>query len=259
MGRRSVCLVALVMLLCSQVFASPVNMPTAISSKEGAFLDKEGKDVDASASFVFDNISERKMKDYSAEASANIYAGRVALSLMDKFDIYALFGGISGTEYKGVVEGSDVTLSCKDNFLWGIGLNAIVYEWEKEGIKLFADGNYREAQDIDLDTVTIDGTEYQKPDVIDTSAKWQEWQVAFGVSKEFQYFIPYAGIKYSDVKAGAKATYSGTVYNAGNTKSKDKVGPFVGVSLVPTKGVSIDLQGRFVDETAFSVIATLKF
>jgi len=267
-GKAMLLFVMLAMLSFSLVYASPVNIPTSISSKEGAFLSNEDRqnmgagkeeEVDVSASFVFDNLSERKMKDYSAKAQANFFAGKLAVTLIDTFDIYALFGGMSNAEYKGIAADSDVKLNLEDKFMWGVGLSTIVYEWENSGFALFADGNYRSIQDIDLESATIDGTEYQKPDILDVSAKWQEWQFAFGVSKKFKYFIPYVGGKYSDVKAGAKATVSGTTYDAGNTKSKNKVGLFIGASIVPTKGIFIDLQGRFIDEQAFSVTATLKF
>jgi len=258
----------------SLVYASPVNLPTGISSKEGALLTKQDRadmmagseeDVDLSASLAFDHISKRKMKYDSPEAQGNFYEGKLTVTLIDIFDIYGLFGGVSDAEYKFIDRGSDdVEYNLENQYMWGVGLSAIVFELEDSeegdtGFTLFVDGNYRSVRDIDIESATINGAEVQESDLLYASAEWQEWQLAIGVSKKFKYFIPYAGVKYSDVKAEGKATYLGTKYDMGDNESKDKVGPFVGVSIVPTNGFSIDLQGRFVDEEAYSVSATLKF
>lgn len=42
-------------------------------------------------------------------------------------------------------------------------------------------------------------------------------------------------------------------------KNKDKVGVFVGTTLVPVKGLELNIQGRFIDETAVMGSVTYKF
>ncbi len=114
--------------------------------------------------------------------------------------------------------------------------------------------------DMDYESVSKDGTTYSKNQLGGkTDAKWQEWQAAFLIGKKFNNFIPYAGLKYSDIKASAKAIISGTTYDSDSTDSDNKVGVFVGCSIIPTKQLSIDLQGRFIDEEAFTVGICNKF
>jgi len=128
--------------------------------------------------------------------------------------------------------------------MWGIGVDGTIYEWEKYGLSIFGDINYRQAKDIGAETLVIDGTEYKLGDFdITAKAKWEEWQVALGIAMKFKYFIPTYGIKYFDVKTSAKISYSGDTYGSDSAKSKNKVDPFIGVSIIPVKGISIDLDG----------------
>ena len=154
---------------------------------------------------------------------------------MDRLDIYTTLGQINDPEFRQTFDGSDVKFELEDKFIWSVGLAGTIYEWEDAGIQLFGDGNYRRASGMDYKAVVVDGTRYTKSELSgEVDAKWEEWQVAFGVSKKFKYFIPYVGVKYSDVKASAKATAGGIEYGD-RDKSKRKVGPFLGVSIVPIR------------------------
>ena len=249
--------------LCSATaaFAAPVNLPEGLKGKEGLLLAKDwSENVDLSVSYFYDNVFKRELAKNAGKVDFNTMGGKITLSLLNKFDIYAMLGELMSPEWKDIL-GLDVKSSLQDKFMWGVGANAIIYEWEQQGIAIFGDGNYRRATGIDYDSVTVNGITYSKSQLTGTSAsaRWEEWQFALGVSKKFKYFIPYAGVKYSDVRAAAKVTASGTTYDLGTASSKSKVGPFVGVSIIPTKGVSIDVCGRFVDEQAISVGATVRF
>lgn len=262
MVRRIVVLLILGLLLCSQAFASPVNLPSGIIGKEGLFLKEKISDiVSISGSFLYDNFI-RKIKGggEAGKVSSNFYGGQINLILFNRVDLYAILGGLNNAEIKGNDLGSDWKLEFNDKLMWGLGLSSMIYEWEKAGIQIFGDANYRQARNIGDESLTIDGTKYIPGEYgVVSKTKWQEWQVALGVSKTFKYFIPYLGVKYSDVKASTEVTYSGDTYGSDNVESKNKVGPFIGVTILPIKGVSIDLGGSFVTESAFSAKATVRF
>ena len=262
MCRRICFLVVLGLLLCSQVFASPVNLPSGIIGKEGLFLKEKISDiVSISGSFLYDNFT-RKIKGGGEDAkiNANFYGGQINFILFNRFDLYALLGGVNNAEIKGNDSGSDWKLEFNDKLMWGLGLSGMIYEWEKIGIQIFGDANYRQSTNIGDKSLTIDGDTYSPGEYgVVSKTKWQEWQVALGVSKTFKYFVPYAGVAYSDIKASTEVTYSGDTYGSDKAESKGKVGPFIGVTIIPLKGVSIDLGGRFVDEAAFSAKATVRF
>jgi len=259
MRRGFVLLVVLCFAVIGFLYAAPVDVPTAAQGLEGSIL--QNKDFGLSVAGEADFLSERELETAESEVSAEFYTGKIILTLADRFDAYAIFGQARGMEYKEKILGSNVTFGLEDNLTWGLGLNALIYELKDYGIKFFGDGKYRAVNDIDYESLTVDGVRYNKSQLTlnKMDADWEEWQVAFGVAKKFEYFMPYCGVKYSDVKVSAKATIGSTTYDLGSTNSDNTIGLFIGCAIIPVKALSIDLQGRFVDETAFTVKATYKF
>lgn len=228
-------------LFSSTAFASSVNLPTGIKSQEGLGLGNN-LPVGISAGYLYDHVDKRELNKDAGKVNFDMMGGKITATLFNTVDIYTMLGSMQNTEYKASVSKSDYIFSLGDNFMWGLGASAIIHEWKDAGIQIFGDGNYREDRNIGVDSATVNGAPATLTGTI--SAKWQEWQVALGISKKFQYFIPYLGVKYSDIKASAQATVSGTTYNSGSVSSKGKVGPFVGVSIIPTKWLSVDVTGR---------------
>lgn len=237
------------------VYAAPVDVPTKIQGLEGNVFKNKELGIGLSIASEADFLSKRKLDTADnggiAEIKARFYTTKIILTVVDKFDIYGIFGKADNLEYK---EDESIKFKPKDKLAWGVGLSMPIYKWERYGIDLFADGKYRAVNNINY------GTNYapQSPGIIGpirgisytaprTSVDWQEWQVAFGVAKKFKYFMSYLGVKYSDFRESSK------------TKSDSIVGIFIGCSVAPIKALSIDLQGRFIDESAFTVKATYKF
>jgi len=263
----------------SFVMASPVNLPTGIKGQEGFGVEKDSgtmfgeeecqviKDlrdnIGLSGGFLNDYVGERDLNKYSGKASFDMVGGIIDMSIMKRFDVYTMLGSTLNSNVKGSELGHTAELDLKDSFMWGVGADAIIYDWKDAGVQFFGDGNYRESSSMKLDSLTIDGTTVSSSQLaaagVNSSAKWEEWQAALGVSKKFQYVIPYGGVVYSDVRTSDKVTYSGITYNSETLSSRYKVGPFVGVSILPTKWLSIDITGRFVAEEAVSAAVTLKF
>ena len=256
-------------IFCStMVLASPVNLPEGIKGTEGTGWGKAlsswgevSDDMALSVAYVYDHVSERKLNKLSGKANFDSMDGKITVTWKNWLDFYTTLGGIQKFEVKGNVLASGDKLNFDDSFIWGLGVSAIIYKSEKLGVQFFADGNYRQTVDMDLNSGVLNGTSFSKSDIptgLSVTGKWQEWQTALGVSKKFQYFIPYAGVKYSDIKATGKVSASGNSVSY-SLSSKNKVGPFVGISITPFKALSIDITGRFVDETAVSAAATIRF
>jgi len=115
---------------------SPVNLPMKIKNLEGIFWKNESN-IKIGFSPLFDFINERELSDDSGEAEGNIFSGKFTLSFDEKIDIYGILGYITDLEYHAKIGGSDVKYDLEDKFVWGVGLNAIVYEWEDEKICIF--------------------------------------------------------------------------------------------------------------------------
>ncbi len=247
-------------IFCStMVFASPINLPEGIKGEEGLGLTNNiTKDVSLSAAYLYDHVAKRELSDDSGDLNYDMMGGKINVTLMNRFDIYTILGSSQSAELDA---GGNNLVSFEDNFMWGLGASAIIYKHEETGIQLFGDANYRQASGIGIDSVTLSGVKYSKSQLSGLTAdcKLQEWQAALGISKKFKYVAPYVGIKYSDVKVSGSVTAGGTTLDLGSAKSQNKVGPFVGISITPIKGISIDVSGRFVDEEAVSVSTTVRF
>lgn len=244
------------------LYAAPVDVPTAVQGLKSKVFESKDLGLALSVGAEGDFVNERELDELDGEAKFNAWGGKVILSLVDRFDLYTTLGQVMNPEYKEKILGSNVTFELEDKFFWGVGLNALLYEQKDWGVKLFADAKFRSVDDMGCEALVINGTRYTKSQLAGTelNAKWEEWQVALGVAKQLaNYFIPYAGIKFSGVEASAKATYSGTTYDLGSADADKVVGLFVGCAITPLESLSIDLQGRFIDETAFSVKGTFKF
>jgi hypothetical protein len=250
-------------LISSIAFASPVNLPTGIKNQQGLGIGGDsdiGQDFSqTSAGVIFDYVGKRELNKDSGSANFDMIGGEIDLSVYKNYDIYTVLGGATSSQFKANLDGDSTQWDLSNDFMWEVGVDGILYDWQSTGIQFFGDGNYRQASSIGLDSVTIDGTKYPSSDFGSVSANWQEWQAALGISRPFQYFIPYGGVLYSDVRTSAKVNISGTTIDSGSLSSKDKVGAFVGVSILPTQWLSIDVTGRFVTEESVSVSATVKF
>ncbi|MEI6832055.1 MAG: hypothetical protein WCK61_05065 [Candidatus Omnitrophota bacterium] len=257
--KLSVLLFILSFVVLGFLYAAPVDVPTKIQGLEGnIFNDKElgiGLSIAAEADF----LSSRKLDvaDYwgggTGKVKGQFYTSKIILTIINKFDIYGIFGKAENLESMGE-EGDGI--KPKDKLTWGIGVSVPIYEWKNCGIKLFVDGKYRAVNNIDyysnlqLFSPSPYGGNYTSPPVPKFLVDWQEWQVALGAAKRFKYFMPYFGVKYSDFRE-----FSGEMTNHSN----NIVGIFVGCTIIPIRAFSIDLQGRFIDETAFTAKATYKF
>ena len=236
------------------VSAAPVGNPAKPVLEKG--------DMPLKVSAELDFVTEREL-DASCEIDKlNWYGAKISYTLEEKVDLYCLLGAAEG-EFSEK-NGNDVVYETETEFAWGLGATALLYEFEN-GIKLGLDGKYRRVEPS-VDKVTVDGTEYSLPSglVTNIEVEYSEWQIALGVSKEFETvefgkFIPYGGIKYSDVETTMKLTIPGLTIVSDDINSDDVFGIFIGCDYLPTDNVSIGIEGRFIDETAFTVSVNYKF
>jgi len=240
-----------VIIFPSFVFSAPVGNPANPVLLKGDNNFKLGA--------MFDFVSERELDvtGESVELEANFYTAKLAYTFADRLDVYVLLGMIDEAEVDEKVGSDSYKYFFDEDFSWGIGATFLVHEFEN-GIKLGADAKYRVAE-ADLTALDINGTKYEISDITDVQGDYDEWQIALGIAKQLGKFVPYAGVKYSDVELQAKGTIAGTTYETNNVNSEEVIGVFVGISFLPKDNFSINLEGRFIDETAFSLGCNYRF
>jgi opacity protein-like surface antigen len=216
------------------VYASPVGNPAKplLANEEMPF--SAGAEFD----FVFERELDVSDVDMSVE-NLNIYAAKLAYTLEKRAELYCLLGVANG-ELSIESGGVDLSIDTETAFAWGIGATVFLYEFDN-GIRLGVDGNFRNTAPS-LDEVDVD-------------LEYSEWQIALGVSKQIDQFVPYGGIKYSDVKA--ELTIPGV--GSEDTGSDNIFGIFVGCDFLANENISVGIEGRFIDETALAIRGMYRF
>jgi len=207
-----------------------------------------------------DFVTKRELEADTTIDELNAYMAKISCSMVDEVEVYCLLGAASGKYAENYADGTQLEYETDTNFAWGVGATVLLYEFDN-GVRVGLDGRYRQSE-LDVDTITSGGVTYEVGDaniISGFTVDFSEWQVALGVSKEYDKFVPYGGIKYNDVEASAEATILGTKYDSGDVNSDDVFGVFIGCDFLPTENFSIGVEGRFIDEEAFSVRATYRF
>ena len=210
---------------------------------------------------------------------------RISYGVFDNLDIYLKLGtadlelkqtytesgSIPDAEWTGVLEKGTSKINADAAFAYGIGAKGTVSL--SESLFLGCDIQYiRHKNDFtgkgtwteyNYDEDTGDLTEeYQASADYKGDITFQEWQVAPYVAAKLGNFVPYLGVKYSGVVTRIKyASVSGDDDDEDNAKDRadDHVGVFVGTDFKITENWKLNVEGRFVDETAVSMGLNYKF
>ena len=216
------------------VYAAPVGNPAKplLVNEEMPFS------VGAEFDFVFERELDVSGEDVAIE-NLYMYMAKASYTLEKRADFYCLLGAANG-ELSVESGGVDLSVDTETAFAWGLGVTVFLYEFDN-GIRLGVDGNFRNTAPS-LDEVDVD-------------LEYSEWQIALGVSKQIDQFVPYGGIKYSDVKAELTVPGLGSE----DTGSDNIFGIFLGCDFLAKENLSFGIEGRFIDETALAIRGMYRF
>jgi len=182
---------------------------------------------------------------------------QVGYGLFDFFEVYVKLGG---ADYKFRTDIEDqfgnpegvAKINTKWGFAYGGGLKA-AYEFKDgpvKGLLVGADMQYlRHRQKFRARTTDLIGE-----DTSTGKVTLQEWQFGPFVGYKIMKFLPYVGVKYSDVRLKFKGEEETIKF-----KADDHVGAFVGLTYDIIPQVKLNLEGRFIDETALNFNVIFKF
>jgi opacity protein-like surface antigen len=274
----SVCFALIVCLPLCVYAASIDGVETQGKNKLGVGVDQEflfDRDMELKGNWYWNTPAGRTLEtkeevDWMYRTMAQINYG-----LFDNFDVYVKLGTVdfkSKNSYaeKGAGMGDDVgTIKVKGEnaFVWGVGAKG-AYNLTENWI-IGCDVQYlRHTNDLKgRDSWTqynLDGSIFEiSGDDISGEVTFQEWHIAPYVAMKLGDFTPYVGAKYSDLRTSYKTKYATTAigpdYNKPKFKADDNFGVFVGTDYKLGKNLRLNVEGRFIDETAMSFSATYKF
>jgi opacity protein-like surface antigen len=181
----------------------------------------------------------------------------VSFGVFDFLDVYVKLG-VADYKFKADLISNfgftlgDATLNTKWGFAYGGGLKG-AYSFKEgmvKGLLIGADAQYlRHKQRYHAMIDSIMG-----PSDFTGHVTFQEWQVGPFVGYKIMNFLPYAGVKYSDVRL--KFKQEGVTQKF---KADDHVGAFVGLTYDLIPQVKLNLEGRFIDEYGMNFNVIFKF
>lgn len=235
---------------------------------EGAFSLKKSKNfaikAGVDAEFVFDRDIKASAAVNSEITNAQWYMGKISCVLFNRVEPYVKLG-VAHMNVKWNEDGKNAKLESDNGFAWSLGSKALVWDFERPNLRLVADGYYRIA-DLSAEKGYYNGaTLAMEP--ANSRFFIREWQISLIAATDIDVsamsdasdflgvtrIVPYAGVKYSDISGRLRMIWtSGNYNNPGQIRSKHKFGLVAGCDFVGPNSVSLNLEGRFIDETAIT-------
>jgi hypothetical protein len=208
----------------------------------------------------FQKASEIEANTEYKDAKVNEFyrsMGKISYGVIDNIDVYAKLGvanyDAEGKQYRDGAYRGKVDYDGKYAFAYGFGL---------KGTHNFQDGWL-----VGLDAQFLTHKNNYKANWEHVSGYKEsysgkvttyEWHVAPYVGKTIDKFTIYAGGKYSDVRSKIKASDDDGSWWM-KIKAKNNFGVFTGLDIKMIEHVTLNVEGRFIDETAMSAGLSYKF
>ena len=208
---------------------------------------------------IVDVVFERELdlSNDNATVEGIWYLGKVGVTLIEKIDVYGLLG-TAKLELKDWTT-SNYDMESDYALAWGGGATILLYETEEYGdgiLRCSLDGSYRQYEP-GIEKVKKSGSEVTG--ILEKELEYREWQVGVGVSYTLDNLTPYLGVKYSDCETKMRLHEPAANITKKTANSKDVVGVFVGVDYLFAENIALNLEGRFIDETALNVGMKINF
>lgn len=203
-----------------------------------------------------------------AEAESNRLFLKATAGLHPQLDVFAKLGIADVDAEFDIAEPGffDVENEFEGDFDfgWGLGAKACLFGCGGSGMRIMADAQYL-SYEVDGD-FELAGVDLDDLGDADSETEVTEWQVALYANWTIQQWSPYAGVKYSDIDVENDTDVSGTADGVAFTidasadfEADDNVGIFVGTDFNINSNLSLNIEGRFIDETAGSIGLSWQF
>ncbi len=244
--------------------AAPVGNPSFPELIDDGFFIPSSSWIDLRLGYEGDFVGDGQLKQY-LEGHGRIdhfkqdtNSATATVNLFNRVDLYGVFGSTRiSSRWRFIESGTTNLTSTETNyqFLWGAGARGILYEWGNATIGI--GGRYSQTRLQPL-FMLINGIAFPASGA---HLKWAEWQVDLDISYKIDIFVPYVGVKYSNVRAKigpfpyAIAAGGGTLH----MKNRTPAGLVIGCTLTTGKYFMFNVEGRLIDEEALTVAGDFRF
>lgn len=211
------------------------------------------------------DIEKKDSLKFEPEKINQVYA-KLGLGLTPYFNLYTKLGMSNGGEIKrdNVSTSKEIKIETDYGFLWGVGVSGI--KEVSGGWKVGLDTQFNSWKE-DVDKVKVDGT---TATTVSGEIENYEFQITPLLTRKFDISAcnwslnPYLGVPINlyrtQTDRNIKFTYSSVQQIESWTLRGDNyVGILVGSDLEINKNCALQVEGRFIDETAITVGGTYRF
>lgn len=187
-------------------------------------------------------------------------ATKISYGIFDFMDLYLKLGvanyGLKGDVFVGGAKRVEENLSARNAFLYGGGAK-LAYPL-KDGWVIGFDAQYLNSNHV------LDFRAHNLATGATATAKYgvcwlQEWEAAPYIAKKIKNFTPYFGARYSGFRMEQKNPHDPLRWDNLIFNADTNVGVFTGIDWDLAKSFKLNVEGRFIDETAINLGATYKF
>lgn len=266
---KSLCFFTLFGALLQALPAGNPAVPNA--SEKGLFLDKEnfvavkvGYVGDLSWRAHFKTEDERKIagtsvrenhfKSKRSRGASQMHFAALSFNVLNQVEAYG-FCGAMRCRFSHTPQYDHIRRKYKTPFhpAWGGGLRVIGFYWKRATLGF--DGKYL-FSNLPITSVRF----YNRSVATDGCWEVRRWQVAGALSYQISCFVPYIGMRYSEIRDKIRHVSRAELpFDAFKLKNRQRIGGTVGCGFFPGNYYTINVEGRFYDERAVSVSFDLKF
>jgi hypothetical protein len=184
----------------------------------------------------------------------------ITLNLLERLDLFTILGSsrLASDWRIKTPEGAITRLQMETqyNFLWNLGIRAILVEWGNLGLEL--GGRYFYAN--------------YKPNWVTSNAvpestkgskvEYRGWQSDLSLYYKIELLTPYIGVFYEDAHACLYRFHTPIAKNnmtVNHFKTKNPIGLVIGCGISNGKYFMMNVEGRFIAEQAVSISGDLRF
>ena len=256
------------LLVFSGLFANPSgNAFDPVIFEEGVF-DAGKSDASLRLGYVGDFVMDRKQQVRNQKttpieiAQRDFNGAEATLNLYNRFDLFARFGYASTTTRWNLSDAETLKLTSQGDFAWGCGFKALLQEWQETALTL--NGSYMWGN-CKLQRAEITGPSIsQIINVLNQRVTQREkkWSVGVSIGHQIENFTPYLGLEYIQDKTHFRPLMldlDGDEEFLPSLTSRKKIGPVIGLGIMAGKKASLNLEGRFFNQSALTLTGQARF
>jgi len=230
---------------------------------ENGFLIPKNAWAGVKAGYEWDRVFDKSLRVAKGGIKKNIddfdlmsNSGILTLSFGDRVEAYGGLGTSHASLSDRPVSGTKIAYRTQDHLSWTTGGRAVLAFWGNTFIGVSV--GYMQffphlsSIKVNKESYSIDGAKMH----------YREWQVGVGVSQKVKFFVPYAGVQYTDVRAKMAHLHSlGSFFPRKYflIKNQKEIGLYFGFALAADKVFCLNCEVRVINETAVSIAADIRF